>query len=514
MAKSRLENTVKNTVFLLGGYLLSSLLGFISRTVFIHTLGALYLGASGFFSNIFTLFSLSNLGLHTVIVFALYKPLAQGDPKKVSALMNFYSKAYLLVALFIAGVGLALLPFLNKIISAETEIPMLSTIYLLYLGDVVCAYLFSWRRALLFADQKQFVVELYSNIVAVFRTVIQIAVLFFTKNFLLYLFVQALFTLLTNLVINRVAVRAYPYLHTYRSEKLDKTERKTLFQNVRAMFMHNTSSIVLNGTDNIILAQMPGGLLFIGLYSNYLMIITIINTLSKMLFQAANPALGDLNATENKEAGLVVFEDMTLFTFWLYGFCATCLFVLLTPFVSLWLNEEYVIATGIVALGVFNFYLFGIRQTVLGFRTAMGLFRIDRYKAVAEAVLNIVLSLFLAQYMGYAGVFLGTSLSMILTGLWVEPLVLFKHGFQLPVAPYYRKMLVFIAASMAGCALTWFFCLWLPVQGLGGFALKILLCLTIPNLLYWLLFGRTVVGKRLITLLIGLLKRYLSFLKK
>ena len=87
---SRLENSAKNIVFSFGSTILASILGFISRTVFIHILGTDYLGLAGLLGNVLGFLSISELGIATAIGFSLYKPLAEKDYKVVSSLMSLY----------------------------------------------------------------------------------------------------------------------------------------------------------------------------------------------------------------------------------------------------------------------------------------------------------------------------------------------------------------------------------------------------------------------------------------
>ena len=58
----------------------------------------------------------------------------------------------------------------------------------------------------------------------------------------------------------------------------------------------------------------------------------------------------------------------------------------------------------------------------------MGLFWYDRYKAVAEAALNLGISIVLVTHFGVVGVFVGTFFSTALTSVWVEPYVIYKYN--------------------------------------------------------------------------------------
>ena len=84
----------------------------------------------------------------------------------------------------------------------------------------------------------------------------------------------------------------------------------------------------------------------------------------------------------------------------------------------------------IVWIIVANFYLNGMRQTNLIFREAMGLFWYDRYKSIAEGIVNLIVSVILVRRFEVAGIFLGTIVSTLTTSFWVEPYVLMRYGMK------------------------------------------------------------------------------------
>ena len=105
-----------------GGQILMTLLRFITRTVFIATLGKTYLGVNGYFADIINMLSLTELGFDTAINFKLYKPLAEHDEKRVRVLMNFYKVAYRCVGLVILCIGLLLIPLLPFLIQDYSKL--------------------------------------------------------------------------------------------------------------------------------------------------------------------------------------------------------------------------------------------------------------------------------------------------------------------------------------------------------------------------------------------------------
>ena len=60
----------------------------------------------------------------------------------------------------------------------------------------------------------------------------------------------------------------------------------------------------------------------------------------------------------------------------------------------------------------------------------MGLFWYDRYKSIAEGIVNLIVSVILVRRFEVAGIFLGTIVSTLTTSFWVEPYVLMRYGMK------------------------------------------------------------------------------------
>ena len=79
----RVKNSIKNIYISIFTQLVITLLGFISRRVFISSLGSEYLGVNGLLTNVLSMLSLVEGGIGTSIVYNLYKPLAEDDKPRV-----------------------------------------------------------------------------------------------------------------------------------------------------------------------------------------------------------------------------------------------------------------------------------------------------------------------------------------------------------------------------------------------------------------------------------------------
>ena len=143
---SRTTNTIYNFSTSMGGQLITIVMHFAVRTVFVHTLGKSYLGIGGLFSNILTMLSLAEFGVGSAIIFKLYKPIAEHDHHRIAVLMKFYKVVYRLIGLAVALIGVILIPFLPFLIKDYDRLISLhinaEIIFLLYLLKSVSSYLF------------------------------------------------------------------------------------------------------------------------------------------------------------------------------------------------------------------------------------------------------------------------------------------------------------------------------------------------------------------------------------
>ena len=134
-SKSKAQKSSYNVITGIFGQGLSYVLSFLIRTVFIRTLGELYLGLNGLFTNILSVLSLTELGFGTAIVVELYRTVANKDEEKSKQYLRLYRKAHFIVGCVILFCGLGLTPFLQYLIKdvASLELINYKLIFVLYL---------------------------------------------------------------------------------------------------------------------------------------------------------------------------------------------------------------------------------------------------------------------------------------------------------------------------------------------------------------------------------------------
>ena len=450
--KSRTEYSARNTTVAVISRVLAILMGFAARVVFTHTLSSDYVGINGLFSDILNVLALSELGVGTAITYALYKPIASGDIEKQKILMQMFKRFYYVVAGIIFVCGLAVLPFMDILIKDQPDVPYLTVIYLMYLANSVLSYIGIYRKTLIDAYQVGYISTIIQTSSWFVQNIIQIIVLITTGNYILYLSIWILCTVLGNACIYFKASRMYPFLNDRKCGELKAEEKRSLWTNVRAMMVHKIGGVLVNNTDNLLLSSLVGTLA-VGKYSNYFLIIGSVKQVLEQMFQGMMASVGNMNVSESKERIRRIFDAIFFMGQWVYGLITIMMFEILDVFVGISFGELYRFDENITFVLCLVFYFTGMRQPTLIFRDSIGLFKYDKWKAVAEAVINLIVSFVLGYYYGVIGVFIGTLVSTLLTSFWVEPYMLYKHRLKCSCITYFARYILFTAVTFA----IWYF---------------------------------------------------------
>lgn len=451
---SRTKNSLRNIAFGVGGQAVTMVLQFVTRSVFIQTLGVAYLGVTGLFTNILSVLALAELGVGSAITFNLYKPIADNDRERVCQYMQLYKKAYRVIGGAITLMGLALLPFLDAIVDASEAPPInIALIYLLFLMQTTASYFFyAYKRALLDANQKEYLVSLVALGTTVGSNLAQIIVLLTTKNYVAYVAVVAAFVILNNLAISFVCNRVYPYVNDKPKEKLGKEEVRTLIKNCSAIMIYKINGVVLNATDNIVLS-LAKGVATVGYYANYHMIFAAINLFVSRVFTAVKASVGNLCASSEPEQKERVFMRVNFATFFLYATIAVGVAAMGNDFIKLWLGSDYCLTAWVPILIGVKLYLDGIKKLLYTFREAMGLFQQAKYRPLFSAAVNLSFSIVAVQYYGVCGILMGTIVADLTTYMWFDPWVIYKYGFKRSAKTYAVKNIAYFATFLGLVAL-------------------------------------------------------------
>lgn len=454
----RTFNSLKNAISNIFNSIVLNLLRFISRIVFVKVLSDVYLGVNGLLANVLGLLALAELGIGTAISYSLYKPLSLKKQDQILSLMKFYRKAYHIIAIVVLILGFVLLPFLPWFIKDTTGIENLTLIYLIFLGNMVIGYLFSYKRTLITADQKNYKIVPFIMFFNFLTTILQIVILLILKDYIAYLLVQTLCILLENIVVNIYINKCYPYLKDIKNAKsVEKNELSEITVNIKSLMLHRVGNYVLAATDNIVISKFIG-IVTVGIYSNYVLIHSAISNFIYMFVSNITASFGNLIAEGNKEKQYKIFRELNFITFVLYGVSALVLLFVFNPFIELVFGTKFVLPFIIVLVIMINYYLVGINQVPIVVQSAAGVYKYDRYVPLVEAFVNLFISIVLAKYIGILGVLIGTLVSYLLP-LFIKPFVVFKYVFEKEVCLYFKFFIKQLLVLVLSGIIVWLFTL-------------------------------------------------------
>ena len=489
--ESRTNNAIKNTTITMVCYVMYLLVSFVCRTIFTHKLGAEYLGIGGLFSNILDILSFAELGLGSSLVYHLYKPLAEKDYNKVNLYMNLYKKFYNAIILIILVLGIGVIPFLKYLVEAPNVKESLVLLYVLYLIQTLTSYLFVYKKTLLTANQKDYVVSLFTQITNLFMNIFQCIILIFFENFVLYFLLSIIFGILNNVICSIYVSKKYKYLSNKAEGKLSKKEIQNLKYDAKGLVMTRVADVAIGGTDNIFISSFIG-IKYVGILSNYTLIVSMVNAMMTKIFHSITASIGNLAVSKDSESKTenvlfkIFFLNATIYTYLCVG-----MIILLQEFITnIWLNNDFFLSQTIIIIIIIELYLRSLHYPLFTTRSALGLFSQYKIFYLIAAILNIILDFIFVKPFGIAGLMFATILCRIITYV-ADICAVYKFGFKKSSINYYKllfKWLIFLFIC--------YFVSNLLIQkivfvNLLGFIIKIVVISIIYLILFIIFFGKT-----------------------
>lgn len=488
----RVQSAAKNIIFGQIGNLITQLLGFVLRGIFIAHLGDTLNGINALYTSILSVLSMAELGIGTALNYSLYKPVAQKDYEKIKSYMLLYKKAYRVIGLVIAVLGLAISPFLPYLVKQPEGVTVrdLTLYYFIFLFNTVSSYFVAYKYSLVNAEQKNYIQTNVITITKMITVSLQIIVILTTGNFYLYLLTAAAVELLQKIFVSIYLNHRYPYLKEKDVQKLSKEETGEIVRKTKALVYHKVGDVARLQTDSMIISGFISVTVG-GFVDNYKMVLNSVANVVNIIFNSVLSSFGNLIATETKDKQYRLFKVYRFAACWIYGFAAVGFAMLLTPLIELWLGADKTLSFLVVMCIVIDFYFKGERIVLSNFKTAAGVFEQDKYLSLIQGIVNLIISLVLVQKIGVAGVYIGTILSGLIANI-TKPVIIYRVILDKPVKEYFVDFFKFILV------LTAVFLLLLKIRDFAmkevtifSFAVMFVVISVVFNAIFLLLFGRT-----------------------
>lgn len=452
----RTRKSIRNSLVAIAVQIVSLLVGFFSRKIFLDYLGTEILGLNTTASSILNFLNLAELGIGAAIAVTLYKPLYDGDRQSIKEIIALQGWLYRRVALFIIGASIVLMPFLPMIFG-KMELPMWYAYasFLVLLFSALLGYFVNYKQSILSADQKDYKIQMSFRIVMIVKVLFQMAaVALLPHPYVWWLVFEVVFAVIAAIALNITIYHDYPYLR----EKCEVTpELRAKYPDaitrIKQLFVHRLGTFATLQSIPIFIYAFTS-LTVVALYGNYMILFNSLQALLVALFTSITASVGNMIAEDNKPLIIKVFRELFTSRFLMVMLCAFGLLYLTEPFVKIWLGEQYLLETSTLRIIVVLFFLNTMRSAVDVFINAYGIFK-DIWSPIAEAVIFVIAALVLGRVYGLNGVLMAQGLELVLIVFIWKPYFLFTNGIKRNPLSYFAlffKVLFIGAVAFAASA--------------------------------------------------------------
>lgn len=279
----------------------------------------------------------------------------------------------------------------------------------------------------------------------------------------------------------------------YKAEgELGTEDKAGIKKLVTGTFIQQACAVTRNSLDSICISAFLG-LTLTAIYNNYYTILAGVTGFMGIITASFTGGVGIHVATKSVEENFQEMKKLDFIYLWIGGWCTICLLCLYQPFMEIWMGKNMMLPMSAVVLLCMYFYLLKLGDVRTLYNSANGLWWESRYRALGETLLNVILNIVLGRRYGVHGIILATMISLFLCNyLWSVKITFRLYFNRTRMGKYYqyqgKETLVMIIAA----AVTYCFCSMLPINNIfHQLIVRMILCLIIPNMFYFMFFRNT-----------------------
>lgn len=449
--------TTLNIIFSVFLRLVNAVVGLILPRMMLVHYGSEANGMIQAISQVLSYAVLFEFGIGGVILAAFYKPLANNDNEAISDIFNYTKRYFDKICILFLGLVVIFALTAKYIISTGFDYMYVVSMVLILALTTYFSYYFGLPHQLLMkADQKIRIV----NAIQIITTIVNFFACVLLINAGCRIHTVKLVSAFVFL-LNPVVYRIYVKRHFELRKSICDPERK--YPRKRDGVIHHLSYFIHENTDIVLLSVICGAAT-VSVYSVYNSVMVMITGLLTAVSSGISAAFGNLIALKEKENLRVQFNKYeyvnTAVTF---GFF-TVTILLILPFVSIYTKGvediEYIrpMFALIMGLGSLMYCVRIPYAIVIG---AAGHYNETKSGALAEALINIVVSVALIKPLGMIGVAVGTFLAMTYRTIYTV-WYLSKNILKRPAKIFYINLFINIIVGIVVIFVLRDYIAWIP----------------------------------------------------
>ena len=384
--------------------------GFIVPRIIIGKYGSDVNGLISSITNFLAYISLVEAGFGGVVQYLLYKPIAKKDNKNINDILaashRFFSRVSAIFIIYVIALSVFYPVLINSHFDGAYTISLIIIISISTFAEYYFGLVY---KVFLFADQKKYIVSLFSILTYVLNIVVIIVLSHMNVS------VQLLKLASTLLFILRPILQNIYVRKKYNINIKLGNKRYVIEQKWDALVQH-IASVIHTSTDVVVLSIFRS-LSEVSIYTVYAVIVNGIRRVCSIFYDSISSGFGDLIARKEDKKLSEVFNTAESLFFTFITIIFTCTFLLITPFIKVYtagITDANYIQPLFGALIVMAEFLSTVRLPYSSISLAAGHYKETRNGAVVECVVNLILSIILVIKFGLVGVAIGTIVAMFI----------------------------------------------------------------------------------------------------
>ncbi len=384
-------------------------LGFVIPRLTLTNFGSETNGYMSLVAQIYSYIALLEAGLGMTVLQALYAPVASNDRKTISGIINAAKIYYRRVAVYYGIVVIAVSVILPLLVDSDLSFTEMALYFLFNgVGNVISFSVTAALTQLLLAEGKNYVASIITIVFHLFSQTVKIILLSIGLNIV---FLQLCYTTIGLL---QLLVYYIYYKKTYFW--VDKKEKPLIsrLKQRSAFFVQRVSDLVFSCTD-VLLISVFCDLAMASVYAIYTLIYNALTTALSSVFSSVKFLLGQ-SYSESREKYVLIYKNFQKIL------CVTAFplfstaFVLTIPFIQLY-TQGITDADYIDNVLPFMFCVNGLLTACKW--VPLNLINISYHakktvgRSIAEAGINLGLSILLVPFFGIRGALIGTAVALI-----------------------------------------------------------------------------------------------------
>jgi O-antigen/teichoic acid export membrane protein len=277
--------------------------------------------------------------------------------------------------------------------------------------------------------------------------------------------------------------------------KLQAEKKNEIKNKIEGLLIDKLCFISRNAFDSIFVSMFLG-LVQVAIYNNYYLIMSAVMGVLSIVSTAILAGVGNSLVTETQEKNYNDMKKINFIYMWIAGWCTVCLLCLYQPFTRIFFGVGMMFPMSTMILFCVYFYALKMLDILGVYGGARGLWWEGRYRALFEGLANLLLNFLLGKYFGVYGIVIGTIVSAFIFSFFWGTEIVFQYYFtEEKSTEYYLLNLLYFMITGINCGVTYLACSIIRDENIFGFMIKLIICVFVPNVIYYILYRKTVLYK-------------------